>query len=749
MFDESGGIVSQQNLLAGSEGESHGTNGNVEPVGISKDAIYRTTKIADGNALANGTNPIKFTYDTAGNFTGQTYPLLDGTTWQVDAEGNPTARIDGRGNETDYTLAADDSRVTGIAYVSDPTRNATLQYDQYSRLTQLTDYTGTVAYSYDDLDELMSVSTTFTGFAGAYAVSYTYNPDGSRASMTTPKGTYLYSFNDGGDVTRVGAPWTGGASSWTYQDNGLLSTQTTPKFDTAIGYNARGFATSLLNSAHLAPTQIRSYYSSITYDALGNLTSAQIAVPPVSMASHAIGSLRIQYDAKFRPIRDTRLLSGGGALYDNIYTSDNSGNPILSHGFAQPVNANNQIIGSGYVYDREGNPTTYAGTAIGWDQESHPLSVGGLLTQEFRINGERAWKDNRDGKRTYYLYDGSRVICEIAGDRNGADNLQPGSVYGAYSYGPFGLTSRWSGVAQWYTLFSWDPFGNPIQRHRQFDALPADTCIYDSNGVVYADQDTNSTGTLPVSDPIGGLSQWGDFTDEELRASQNRSGLITLTDGGYYDPTAGRYVNRFGDIENEYKANILPWKVFSGMGQGAVATGGLLLADQLDGPVGDQLRAKSNDILYSGDKIDRTSKGMGFVLVGSGAMYVQGRAAIDVAVSGLKLNLKPRGKAGMPTSEPGIYRHSSGMRRSSVSDSHWRSRARAPGAALEWSQDNLARMRKGKAPQIQGPDGRWYSYDLSHIEPYSQGGTRYREMLPWDHARIDKYRGVPPGRPNP
>ena len=164
------------------------------------------------------------------------------------------------------------------------------------------------------------------------------------------------------------------------------------------------------------------------------------------------------------------------------------------------------------------------------------------------------------GKRTYYLYDGDQVVCEIAGANS---SVAAGGVYGAYAYGPWGMTARWSGTTAEYTSFTWDPFGNPVMRHRQTVVNPADICVYDSRGFIIADKNTSAAGTLPVVDPNGGLGQYGDQTDEELKGTGLASGLQLLTGGGYYDPTAGRYVNRFGGDDDEYR---YAWKALGLMG---------------------------------------------------------------------------------------------------------------------------------------------------------------------------------------
>jgi hypothetical protein len=66
------------------------------------------------------------------------------------------------------------------------------------------------------------------------------------------------------------------------------------------------------------------------------------------------------------------------------------------------------------------------------------------------------------------------------------------------------------------------------------------------------------------------MSQFGAQTDEELKGGGTASGLQLLAGQGFYDPVAGKYVDRFGDIVNQYKMETLPWRVTSSLVRGAV-----------------------------------------------------------------------------------------------------------------------------------------------------------------------------------
>src|SRR5207249_3414660 len=112
--------------------------------------------------------------------------------------------------------------------------------------TSRTDGSGVFGYAYDDLNDVTSVTTTYTGLP-AKVVSYAFNPDGSRSSMSTPAGSFGYSYDAVGRLASIGNPY-GESTSWTYLTNGWLWKQTLANgANTTNTFNALGFPTDLIN----------------------------------------------------------------------------------------------------------------------------------------------------------------------------------------------------------------------------------------------------------------------------------------------------------------------------------------------------------------------------------------------------------------------------------------------------------------------------------------------------------------------
>jgi hypothetical protein len=79
---------------------------------------------------------------------------------------------------------------------------------------------------------------------------------------------------------------------------------------------------------------------------------------------------------------------------------------------------------------------------------------------------------------------------------------------------------------------------------------------------------------------------------------------------------------------------------------------------------------------------------------------------------------------------------------STVRGRYWKNAAAADDAVRTWGADNVARMRKGLAPQrFNAAKGGWESMELSHEPiPFRDGGQNVVPRWPQDHALVDPYR---------
>ncbi|GAB3851099.1 hypothetical protein GCM10028801_00010 [Nocardioides maradonensis] len=384
------------------------------------DQIGRSTSMTD----ARGKTTL-LEVDAAGELTKQTSPAGGVTTHTYDANGNMTATTDPDGNTTQTAYNADDQPTTitradgtTVSYGYDLAGNRTSRtngagktttyaYDALNRQTSTTNPLGkvttdtydgagnrtletaattiTTTYGYDKDDELTSVQ--YSGY-NPPNVTYSYNPDGTRATMTDPTGTTTYSYDNLGRVTSV----TNGAGktvSYSYDlDNRVLNQGYLAAGNVTRGYDAAGRMTSVADPY--------GHTTTYTYDPAGNITASTLP----NGVTTATG-----YDANgnISSITDTGPGSAGSFASFN-YIRDPSGQLTqeTSTGMGQPsqvytYNPLNQLAsrnGSNYTYNAADDLTRLATGATATyndaDQVTTYTDAGGATTNaSYSYNGER------------------------------------------------------------------------------------------------------------------------------------------------------------------------------------------------------------------------------------------------------------------------------------------------------------------------------------------------------------------------
>ncbi len=513
VYNESGTAVRQSNSYYGLEGESSSVSGDsVEPVGYTYDGLYRTKSLSDGNSHSTS-----YTYNQAGYLYQVTYPDTHTFQYVYDNFGNTTQRTDGRGVVTNYTYNdttyCTHDALTAISYPASTSINVAFTYDAYGRMTAKTDGAGSYTYIYDDNNTAYSMSTTYTGLTGTKTVSYGYNNDGSRASMSTPSGGFTYTYDGAGRVTSVTNP-ASETLSWTYLDNNWIWKQQMGSTElSTYTYNALGQITDLAH--RISPSNVLlSEFSSLTHDGVGNLTAQTINVP--GRTSYT-GTVNFTYDNKDQLTQEasTRTPSGFPTGYTNTFGYDTAGNATSFKGVTRTYNSSNQNTAN--TYDNNGNPTTYSGTSMTYDAENRLTAVGSLMTAGYTSGGQRAWKQNSTTK-TYFIYDGLVPVSEIAAN---------GTIQATNTFGATGLAVRNTSLANCFYTF--DPQGNVVQR------------MYAAGGQwsvhMFSAYGTSTSTISTTFDPYSGFGgQAGYYTDWETG--------LQLCGSRYYDAAAGRFITR-------------------------------------------------------------------------------------------------------------------------------------------------------------------------------------------------------------
>jgi YD repeat-containing protein len=273
-------------------------------------------KIAETNALGNVT---EYAYDEASDLTTLTDQNNNTTRWRYDIYGRATNKVDATSTTIlEYQYDADNrltnrwsiargstkyaydavGNLTSVTYPLSP--SLSFLYDALNRMTSMADGIGTTSFTYTQVGQLASetgpwasdaVSYTYANrlrsslalqqpYASAWAHSYSYDAANRLNSITSPAGTFTYSYN----------PGTGGVSA----ASTLISLMTLPNgafITNTYDSNGRGLGTYLYNSsAGALDSSVYSYNvgnqrttvtrsgenaASYTYDPIGQVIADQ------------------------------------------------------------------------------------------------------------------------------------------------------------------------------------------------------------------------------------------------------------------------------------------------------------------------------------------------------------------------------------------------------------------------------------------------------------------------------------------
>jgi hypothetical protein len=277
-----------------------------------------------------------------------------------------------------------------------------------------------------------------------------------------------------------------------------------------------------------------SQFTGLAYDAVGNTTSLtanfgvqqslKAIVPMAPGLSFYNGTTTYQYNktaqqdtAAYGPLRreqTSRFTSG----YTKTYTYDGAFNPVtLRSSSTLPYNGDNQRTGpETYIYDGNGNQTTYKGVEVTFDYENHLTRYGGTtqIFSAYNALGLRV-KKTVGSTVTWYLYDGAVPVLELNND---------GTVKAINTFGPNGLISRRTNNAT--SFYTFDPLGNAANVISASGTVLYN-CGYDAYGQPYGNATTLTYG-------YG--AQYGYYRDSEAATADN----LLLCTYRWYDPGTAR-----------------------------------------------------------------------------------------------------------------------------------------------------------------------------------------------------------------
>lgn len=303
-------------------------------------------------------------YNAANNPIETTNPGGQVTQVSFDAAGNAISRIDAAGRTTTYTYDAD-NRLVGTSYSDGTTPDVSYAYDADGNRQTMTDGTGTTTYSYDADERLLSS----TDGAGA-TVAYTYDGAGDVDSLTYADGRVVTRTYDGAERMSGISDGSGNTTTFAYDANGNLTATVYPNGDTVS--SAFDPADQMTSTGVVSTAQPSNQLATITYarDAAGQITQ-EVDSGGLS------GSTAYAYDPQ------NRLSTTGGSSYAYDPLGDLTG---LPSGATQAFNSSQELTQStsagstsSYAYDAVGDRTSTtapnSSTTYGYNQASELTSV--------------------------------------------------------------------------------------------------------------------------------------------------------------------------------------------------------------------------------------------------------------------------------------------------------------------------------------------------------------------------------------
>jgi YD repeat-containing protein len=220
-------------------------------------------------------------YDGYGRLETKHVPEQDAgtnTTYAFNPDDTILSVTDARGASATYGYNNGRHLVTSTTYsapsgISVPAA-ASFEYDAAGNRTSMSDGTGSISYSFDQLSRLSSETRTFAGLSGSYSLNYQYNLAGELKKITDPtNATINYDYDSTGRVVGVTGENTLIENVSTYAWNlayrawgGLKDVDYGNSTHSHLNYNSRLLPTSLSLSNVLTPPFTQATTMNWSYD---------------------------------------------------------------------------------------------------------------------------------------------------------------------------------------------------------------------------------------------------------------------------------------------------------------------------------------------------------------------------------------------------------------------------------------------------------------------------------------------------
>jgi RHS repeat-associated protein len=418
-----------------------------------------------------------------------------------------------------------DNRNREISYSwSDSTPGVARTYDATGKLLSSANGVSTSTYTYDSANQMLSENQANSAASSSWTLSYSYDADGNRSSLTYPSGAAVtYGYTNRNQLNSISL--NGSAlASYSYDANGNpLSKSLADNTQASYSYDTSNRLTTLNNT--LSGTSFARFdygYDSMNrrtyeerdsaagdvygYDAVDQVTSvAYDATTPSSGSTGADRTVGYSLDATGNRTAVTDTVNG-----NTSYAANN-------------LNEYTSVGGSAFHYDGNGNLTSGNGTFVYDSQNRLTSATVAVTTETFGYDSKnRVVQRINNGTPLYLIYDGWDLIEE----RDGSGNVLASYVHGA---------------KEDELLSKITPSGTVYYHH---NALGSVTDLTNASGALVEKYKYDAYGTAAITDgsgnPLTG-SAYGNrfmFTGREYLA---KTGLYDYRKR-VYSPSLGRFL---------------------------------------------------------------------------------------------------------------------------------------------------------------------------------------------------------------
>ena len=495
------------------------------------DPCGRNTSVLD---FANKTSTAA--YDWFGNVTRITGPLGGNTAYSYDNRGRLKTESTVSGGTKIYEYNAlnvrwkitnargqirqifydSKGRITGH---SSPEGTVSYTYDENDNVLTVTDRHGTVARTYDDLNRVKTYTDTY-----GKVIEYDYDEVGNLSKITYPdQTTVTYGYDENRNLTRV-TDWANRTTHYSYDVNNRVTGVIKPdgSVTTTVYDNKQRVMSTVEKTADCEVISGFEY----TYDNLSRITEEKVLANSTKMCYTYDSLSRV----KTRTIKDATT---NVVISTETFTYDAAGNVTDAPDSCFGYDTQNRLIifnNNEVSYDLDGNMLSNGSSlSCSYDSSNKLITAGG---HTYTYNGESVRIRNLcTDEDTTYTYDNNaklnRLLCKTT---NG--------VTTKYVYGR-GLIGEEVGGA--FKTYHFDARGSTIAITDASGNI-TDTFAYDTYGKLIS-----RTGTSNVIFGYNGRD--GVVTD--------KNGLIYMR-ARYYSPAMKRFINAdiiAGSIDNAVTLN--------------------------------------------------------------------------------------------------------------------------------------------------------------------------------------------------